>query len=360
MGVIDPLVTTLTMSVAAAGPPIVPSAVTAITHSENPYYNKGFIRRAKLLMGANGNWQLFIPVAPMFDTLEDDVASIGSAIAIRLVVGPNNTNQLLQKALTPVNLQPGVFPGNTTRIYGMPTNTNVYSLQFQAINWYLPFLVTKDEFRGEILSRMVKEPKSVTAFKKWNVYPFPQVVPGAGGISASTLTVNVIIQTNSYRPLEVYVFAQFSGLLNDTNQIMNSQTFFNLAPFVQSAQIGFGGEYFPQNPYSTIVNTVNAGPAVPYQTWLNMSNRETDLEGGSVINYNSFNLYGNYFVLPFDLRHSRAGSAFSSGQNSDINLIMKLAPGIPNNLGQLNVMALVASEGMISSSYIDGRILKRV
>jgi hypothetical protein len=357
LGVREPEYTTYLLG--ATSGPAAGVGIVATTKA-NPYFNKGFLQRSNLVTNyglGTGVFNVRIPLNRLVDILAIDRVYVGASLGLQLIVGPQNVPNLLQVAQIQTYTPATNVISYNPIVNGTPTNANgPYNVQIKNIYWCMPYLRLDPGADLALKRKMIENPVSMSMYEDCTTFvnSYPP--------NATSLTVNWLIQTADQKLSKVIIGFTWANQFNDATQANNSQVFANVSQYIQNAYLRYGQTLYPRNQYKPQIGAALGGIVQPLAAMQGICNRLMDFEGGSSFNVNSFANNGQYFLLPFDLRNTPTGAAFSPGQTMDVFLNLTMGPtlsgsNMPTNLGNLTVWAYVFSEKTLKYSYAGGKIL---
>jgi len=177
-------------------------------------------------------------------------------------------------------------------------------------------------------------------------------------------SINYMIRTQTERPTKVVIVFQDPAALANATYNINGQIFTSLVGttantnyIVQAggtAQITnmfltYGGKSFPEFPYRPAID----GMIVPYQTYLHVTERLFDLEGGPAISFDAFQKV--YPLYIFDLRYLET-DGMSTSQTSDMILNVQFTGTIAANTS-INIFSFIYSEAEMNIQSMSGKVI---
>ena len=302
--------------------------------------------------GANVNGTGFVnirvPVYRYFDFLAKDRFYTGNQATMELVVGPNQTN-LFQVLVNSAVASAAGPPVANTITYAPSTITNgPVQLKVLSLTWMIPTIRAAPSLDNELLLKMNTDRTSTFSYR----YCEPWVTSVNSGSN-----LNWLITSSSEKIDFVLIGFRWSNLINDPDQVQNSQVFHNVLQYMITTYLQIGSTNYPKDKYQPQMNQGSYGPMIPYNKLLEITNRLLDYEGGMSLTWNRFYNEGIYTLLPFDCRFTDENAAFQVGQAKEVRYFAtfsQAAPALPTNLGTLNAYAFLFSSKEVSMNLING------
>jgi hypothetical protein len=310
------------VNVVGQGPPV--TVVTTTTTVVNPTFNSGYLARQNIIttpgVNTSKTFTLRIPLWRLFGFLTKDVVYTGAEHRLNLTIN-QNLNQLFIQA-----------NGDAT----------VPQMEVKNIFWECPYVDPSPETRALILNKMVE--------RKSSSFMFPYSTSFQYVNQAASPSLQWQVSTLTERPYMAAVSFQSQARYANANGQLNCQIFDTQD--ISNIYISWGGKQYPAYQYSPSL-TAGYGMGEAYATYLQLTNRYFDVEGGASISFADFqNLYNIYL---FDLRYTDEDqSPFAAGQNSQLMVSAKFNTNLPANY---YVWCTVWSEREAKTVFADGKTL---
>jgi hypothetical protein len=296
---------------------------TAIS-SVNPAFNPGYYQRWQTVttpgVGGSKVFTLRIPLWRLFCFLTKDVVYVGARHAFSFNINPNLNQLFIQQN------------GDNT----------VPQLSVKNIFWECPYVDPSSTTRALLMEKMLALKESRFMYQYSQTYQYV--------IGTAQSSVQWPIATITERPTMVAVAVQSQARSLNANLQQNVAIFDTQD--ISNIYLTYGGRDYPQYQYKPS-NAVGFGPGEAYATYLQLTNRYFDVEGGASISFADFqNLYN---IILFDLRYTDDDtSPFAAGQSSQLNLNLTF-----NGAGPASsyVWATVFSERELITTFADGKTL---